>query len=252
MNWQKEADGSSSRDCFQLNQKKYPLIQSYGRKRSHGLSESQKSDIKELLKHYGITTLPTTFIKPIHFFLNWDVSRRTYVEIGFGAGEHLIKNATQNPTVAFIGCEPFENGVVQALRAIRSNGLKNVRIFNGDARLLLEKFDTETVDKFYILFPDPWPKQRYHKRRLVSENFVRNFLHAKLKQGGEIVIATDCADYMRSIVVIFTKILADHFQVIKNNLGELQARPDWFISTRYERKAIANGLCPFYFVAKKR
>lgn len=238
----------------------YPFIQSFGRKRSHGLSDAQKLDIHRLYEIYGLK-LPECMVNPGDLFGSSSVCfRQVYVEIGFGAGEHLVQNSIKNPEVGFVGCEPFENGVVRALRGVHDNNLENVRIFNGDARFLLEKFANKSVDRFYILFPDPWPKQKYHKRRLISENFVRDFLHPKLKQEGEIVVATDCEDYMRSIVKIFTTRFSDCFTSVtttpmgdlsSDNLKALQKRPEWFISTRYEQNALSKGLKPFYLVLRK-
>jgi len=135
------------------------IIQSYGRRRSHGLSEAQKDALLNLTNEYGIN-LPTQTLNPAIFF---NGISKIFVEIGFGAGEHLIQNAIQNSEVGFIGCEPFENGVAKALKAIHENNLKNVKIFNGDARFLLDFFENSSIDRFYILFPDPWTKKRHHK-----------------------------------------------------------------------------------------
>lgn len=264
--YEKEGGTISTMDPIP-DQKRRNLIPSYGRKRSHGLSKAQKSDIRELYGLYGIdlNTIAGTAaaIDPIDLFfstLPLLPTKTVFIEIGFGEGEHLIQNAVQNPDVAFIGCEPFENGVVNALREIRDNNLKNVRVFNGDARFLLEKFKPESIDKFYILFPDPWPKQRYHKRRLVSESFLLDFIHPLLKKGGEIIIATDCKDYMKDILKAFEgNSSLDKFNIKYEHISEKlpsndeidSTIPNDFISTRYEQKALAKGLEPFYLRAAK-
>lgn len=242
-----------------IKELRYPFIPSYGRRRSHGLSEAQRSDIIQLSECYCFS-LPDSQVSPLDLFSSFSQSasylsnsfKKVYVEIGFGSGEHLVQNAAQNCEIAFIGCEPFENGIVKALRDIHTNALKNVRIFKGDARLLLEKFPSESIDRFYILFPDPWPKRRYNKRRLISETFVQNLLYPKLRKQGKVIVATDCEDYMQNIVdILGNSKYSSHFKMATEDLKELQKRPEWFTPTRYEQKAISRGLHPFYLVAKK-
>ena len=92
-----------------------------------------------------------------------------WLEIGFGGGEHLIWQATHNPDVGLIGCEPFEDGVVKVLSAVDTEGLANIRLHADDGRPLLRLLPEASVDRAFILFPDPWPKKRHHKRRLVSQ-----------------------------------------------------------------------------------
>lgn len=249
------------------------LIPSYGRKRSHGLSEAQKLDMLTLSDLYGVVLSGSSVNDLSNFFSDSSFFQKIYVEIGFGGGEHLIQNAKQRSDVAFIGCEPFENGVVNALRGIRDNHLENVRIFQGDARLLLEKLSAEFVDRFYVLFPDPWPKQRYRKRRLISKSFLLDFIYPKLKKGGEIIIATDSEDYITSILKIFgEKELMNRFESsigviaegklehsncsgesghLEMYLRKLQERPEWFVLTRYEQKALNKGVRPFYLSVVK-
>ena len=222
------------------------VIQSYGRRRSHGLSETQKDALLNLANEYGIT-LPTKILNPAIFF---NGISKIFVEIGFGAGEHLIQNAIQNPEVGFIGCEPFENGVAKALKAIHENNLKNVKIFKGDGRFLLDFFENSSIDRFYILFPDPWSKKRHHKRRLLSKEFITKILYSKLKPHGELIIATDCENYMEEVAEIVKN--APEFYTAISDLKRLQTRPEWFIPTRYEQKAISHGKKPYYLKIEKK
>ena len=230
------------------NQEKnrFVVIPSYGRRRSHGISEAQKDALLNLANEYGIT-LPTKILDPSIFFTS--VSK-IFVEIGFGAGEHLIQNAIKNPKIGFIGCEPFENGVAKALKAIHDNNLKNVKIFNGDARFLLDFFENSSIDRFYILFPDPWTKKRHHKRRLLSKEFIIKTLYSKLKPCGELIIAKDCENYMEEIAEIINN--ASEFSAKILELEQLQIRPEWFISTRYEQKAISHGKKPYYLKVERK
>lgn len=116
------------------------------------------------------------------------------LEIGFGDGERLIEEATQRPDVAFLGCEPFLNGVAKAVAAISDRGLVNVRIHPGDARDLLKALPPASLDRIELLYPDPWPKRRHHKRRIVSDEFLAAAARA-LKSGCELRFATDIDDY---------------------------------------------------------
>lgn len=212
------------------------FIQSFGRKRARGLSNTQKNDLLTLYKTYGLE-ISQEEIDPCHLFPN--SYEKFFLEIGFGRGEHLTKNAELNQNIGFIGCEPFENGVVNALQDIREKNLQNVRIYNGDARILLEKLKPNSIARFYILFPDPWPKKRHHKRRILSKEFIENLQN---KHTGELVVATDCRDYMLEII--------NHFKGLKitcsDDLELLSQKPDWFLETRYEQKALGQGLKCYY------
>ncbi len=121
-----------------------------------------------------------------------------WLEIGFGAGEHLAHQAALYPEVGIIGCEPFINGIATLLALVPppQGGAppNNIRIFNGDARLLIEKLPDASLEKVFILYPDPWPKARHHKRRLISKEFLNN-LACVMKPGAELRLATDHGDY---------------------------------------------------------
>ena len=118
-------------------------------------------------------------------------SRRALrLEIGFGGGEHLAAQAEAHPDTAFIGCEPFVNGVAKLLSRIEARGLANIRIHMDDARHLVAALPEASVERVDILFPDPWPKTRHHKRRLVSTAFL-DALARVMADGGRLALATD-------------------------------------------------------------
>jgi len=119
-----------------------------------------------------------------------------WLEIGFGAGEHLAAQAAANPRIGLIGCEVFENGVVKLLAELQRRALGNVRLFIDDARLLLAALPEASIARTFILFPDPWPKLRHHKRRIVSAATLDALAHA-MSDGAELRLATDDADYLR-------------------------------------------------------
>ena len=161
------------------------------------------------------------------------------MEIGFGNGEHLIKNAMQNPQIAFIGCEPFENGVAVTLKEIEEKKLRNIRIYNGDARILLEKLKQNTINRFYVLFPDPWIKKKHHKRRILSEEFIKNI---QMNHPGELAIATDCKEYMEDVLNHLNN-LGIHYC---DDLELLSQQPDWFLGSKYQQKALNKGENCYY------
>ena len=216
------------------------IIPSFGRRRDRGLSNFQKKNLEELSKIFGID-LPDEKINPIDFFKN--NFRDLIVEIGFGHGEHLITNAERNQNYGFIGCEPFENGVADALAGLYEKNLSNVKIFKGDARYLLEKFEDNSVMRFYVLFPDPWTKNKHHKRRLLNEKFLK-FLKLKIKKDGNLIIATDCIEYMQEIVQIIEKI--SEWKIYQSDLEWLEKTPSCFISTKYQQKALSQGKKCYY------
>ena len=121
--------------------------------------------------------------------------RETWVEIGFGGGEHLAHQAALNPHVDFIGAEPFVNGVAKLLAFVAEKGLGNIRIHDGDVRYLLEALASCCLTRIYLLYPDPWPKLRHHKRRLVNPETIAEF-HRLLRPGGHFIFASDIADYV--------------------------------------------------------
>lgn len=127
----------------------------------------------------------TLFTPPVH---------TVRVEIGFGGGEHLVREALANPETGFIGCEPFVNGVAKLLAQIESHGLANVRIHSGDARAVLARLAPGSIDRVDLLYPDPWPKRRQRKRRFVSDETLA-LIAACLKPDGTLRFASDIDDY---------------------------------------------------------
>src|SRR5439155_8581182 len=119
---------------------------------------------------------------------------QVWLEVGFGGGEHLAEQAARRPDVLMLGAEPFLNGVASALRHIDERGLANVRLHAGDARELMAALPDASLDRLIVLFPDPWPKARHHKRRLIQPAFLDEAARL-LKRGGRLRFATDWADY---------------------------------------------------------
>ncbi|HEX3522344.1 MAG TPA: tRNA (guanosine(46)-N7)-methyltransferase TrmB [Stellaceae bacterium] len=161
-----------------------------------------------------------------------------WLEIGFGGGEHLAQMAEQHPQIGFIGCEVFENGIVKLLAQIEQRRLDNVWIFPDDARLIMAALPPASVGRVFILFPDPWPKRRQHKRRIVSRATL-DTLAEIMTDDAELRMATDDADYLCWILEHITAHPA--FEWLARRPGDWRERlPDW-PPTRYEAKARAAG-----------
>lgn len=164
--------------------------------------------------------------------------RPVWLEIGFGSGEHLAHQAERNPDVGFIGAEPFLNGVATLLGKIRKAGVTNIRVHAGDARDLMDVLPEGSVAKAFLLYPDPWPKARHHRRRFVTGEHLAP-LHRALAPGAEFRIATDIPDYVRQAMEEVPKA---GFRW----LSESGVPWDDWLSTRYEQKALREGRVPHY------
>jgi len=159
-----------------------------------------------------------------------------WLEIGFGGGEHLAHQAALNPGVGIIGCEPYINGIGDLLKAIEAQKLSNIRIHGDDARPLIERLPDASIERVFILYPDPWPKARHHKRRLVSTELL-NQLARVMKPGAILRLATDHSDYCTWML----ERLLPHpsFTWTAKDCDDwLKPWSDW-IPTRYEQKALA-------------
>jgi len=162
---------------------------------------------------------------------------QVWLEIGFGGGEHLAAQAERHPGDVFIGAEPFLNGVASALRHVDERGLKNVRLHPGDARELMARMPDASVDRIVILFPDPWPKARHHKRRLVQDDFLIEAARL-LKAGGRLRFATDWEDYANWTL---RKLLAQpQFAWLAARADDWRKPPADHFTTRYEEKRLGD------------
>lgn len=172
-----------------------------------------------------------------------------WIEIGFGAGDHLAAIAAAHPDHGFIGCEPFVNGVAALLSRIVSGHLDNIRIFDDDARLLLPKLASASVGRAFLLFPDPWPKQRHRDRRLVAPRILSELARI-LKDGAELCFASDHMGYVAWTLELATA--HPEFVWLATGPADWRRRPaDWF-ETRYERKARTRGQPCVYLRFRRR
>lgn len=169
--------------------------------------------------------------------------RAIWLEIGFGGGEHLAAKAARHPDVGFIGVEPFINGVAKLLRAVERDALSNVRVLVDDARLLLGALEPAVVERAFILFPDPWPKLRHHKRRMVNARTLSELARVLLP-GGHLLLATDHADYARWMLAHALREPALSWTAL--SAQDWRRPPTDWVPTRYETKARAAGRRPVF------
>jgi tRNA (guanine-N7-)-methyltransferase len=211
------------------------------------LRAAQQQLLDTLLPRLAIRLPPQ---QPLDLAALFDGPRAGYwLEIGFGGGEHLAWQAAQQPALGLIGCEPFVNGVVAALGHIEAAGLTNVRLWPEPVLPLLEALPAAAFARVFVLFPDPWPKLRHHKRRLIQRP-VLDLLARLLVDRGELRIATDDPDYRRWILAE----ALDHggFEWTARRPADWRERPPDWPPTRYERKARTAGRDPVFFRFRRR
>ena len=208
----------------------------YGRRKGHRLSPRQQQLLDRTLPGLRLDlaapaprALESLFPAPV---------REVWLEIGFGAGEHLAWQAGAHPDVGFIGCEPFVNGVAKLLVQIVEQGLGNVRIHDEEAHGLLAWLPERSLGRVFVLFPDPWPKKRHHKRRLLSPPTLAALARA-MRPGAELRVATDIGDYARFTLASARR--AGPFTWTANRAADWRERPADWPETRYERKAAREG-----------
>ena len=171
-----------------------------------------------------------------------------WLEIGFGGGEHLVHQAETYPDVGLIGCEPFINGVAMLLGKIRRAGVSNLRVHPGDVRNLFDVLPPASLDKAFLLYPDPWPKKRHHKRRFVTPEHLEPLARV-MKPGAEFRVATDIPDYVRQTLI---EVPRAGFDWLAEGPADWRDPWDDWLSTRYEQKALREGRTPHYLTFRRK
>ena len=223
----------------------------YGRRHGKGLRPSQKAYLDEDLA--ALSPGP----------VDWDENpdrvpldlaalfpgKKVWLEIGFGGGEHLVHQAAANPDVGFIGCEPYINGVAMLLGKIRAANVSNLRIYPGDARDLFDVIPDGALDRVFLLYPDPWPKKRHHRRRFVTPEHL-DPLARKMADGSTLRVATDIEDYVRQTLEQVA--MRPDFDWLATGAADWREPWDDWLSTRYEQKALREGRRPHYLTFRHK
>ncbi len=206
------------------------LSRLYGRSVGKPLRARQQALVDGLLPRIAVPTQG-----PVTAEALFGADRPLHFEIGFGGGEHIAYRADLLPDHGFIGAEPFLNGVAQALARIDEHKLANIRLHHGDALEVLARIPDGALTMVYLLHPDPWPKAKHAKRRMMNDGPLK-LIADKLKRGGELRFGTDHPVYLRHALMVMQR-FADRFEWIVERPTSWQQRPSGWCATRYEQKA---------------
>jgi tRNA (guanine-N7-)-methyltransferase len=210
----------------------------FGRRKGKKLRAGQDELVLSLLPAVRVTP----GVAPASQFPN-PQARETWLEIGFGGGEHLAAQARAHRDVNFVGCEPFVNGMAKLLAALDQDKLDNVRVWDDDVTKLLPTLPDGSFDRVYILYPDPWPKRRQRKRRLVSDSML-DMLARVMKPGAELRFASDIDDYIGWVLA--RALRSNRFRWTATRADHWRKPYEGWPGTRYEAKAIREGRVPSY------
>jgi tRNA (guanine-N7-)-methyltransferase len=211
----------------------------YGRSSGHKLRAGQRELVDRLLPQIAVPAEGEVTAQRL-----FGADRPLHFEIGFGSGEHVAERADMLPDHGFIGAEPFLNGVAAALGHVRDKQLANVRLWRGDALDLLQRLPDGALSFLYLLHPDPWPKARHAKRRMINDGPVELFA-AKLKPDGEFRLATDDPTYLTWALMVMQRHRGRFEWLARTPSDFLEPSSGW-IETRYGAKSRREGRRPYY------
>lgn len=171
-----------------------------------------------------------------------------WLEVGFGKGEHMAAHASMHPDVGYIGCEPYANGMAAGLGHVEDGNLQNVRLFQGDAFDVISRLPDASLDRLFVLHPDPWPKYRHAKRRFIHDGVMPTLLR-KLKPGALFRIGTDHPIYLRWALMVMARTAGFHW--LAESQSDWSVRPADWPETRYEQWALSEGR-PVWYLQYRR
>jgi tRNA (guanine-N7-)-methyltransferase len=230
-----------------MSEQSPPPRRIYGRRRGRPLRPGQQVLQQTLLPRLAVALPDGRRLDPATLFPQMPAA--VWLEIGFGGGEHLAAQAAANPDIGLIGCDVYENGIARLVGEVARRDLGNIRIFPDDARALLDCLMPASLARVFILFPDPWPKERHKKRRLVAPPTLDR-LALLMQPGAELRLATDDRDYL----VAMLEALTAHrdFEWLARRPADWRERPPDWPPTRYEQKALAAGRTPAFLRFRRR
>ncbi len=226
-----------------------PYRNFYGRTKGKTLKQSQRAYLDEdlaALRPGAIEWDENPDRTPLDLDAMFN-SRDVWLEIGFGGGEHLVHQAERYPNVGIIGAEPFINGVAMLLGKIRRANVDNLRVHPGDVRDVFDVLPDASVSKAFLLYPDPWPKSRHHRRRFVTQEHLEPLARV-LKKGAEFRVATDIPDYVRQTL---EQVPQFGFEWLAEGPSDWRVAWEDWMSTRYEQKALREGRTPHYLTFRR-
>lgn len=216
----------------------------FGRRKGRPLGDQTVNLLENTLPKLTITIEDKVAVNPADLF---DKSFDAFaLEIGFGGGEHLAHQAHQNPHMGYLGVEVFLNGVASLLNHMDRQVLDNIRIYPDDVRPFLDKLKDQSLAQIFVLFPDPWPKARHHKRRIIQEDRIKIFARL-LQKGGTLCMATDVPGYLEWMQDIMSSV--EGFKL--KHLYTTKTKPESWIETRYEEKAREKGRISTYLIYER-
>lgn len=214
-----------------------PRPRFYGRRSGRPLRPGRRAAVAVRLPERALPPLPEGAHLDLGALFEVPVSD-VWLEIGFGSGEHLLGRAAANPDIGFIGCEPWLDGVAALLAQAPPALLPRLRVLADDARPLLAALADASLGRVFVLFSDPWPKRRHHRRRLIQQETLRQVARI-LRPGGELLFASDHAGYIRWTLALATREPALRWDARRPQ--DWRCPPDGWIDTRYQQKAQARG-----------
>ncbi|MEM9668370.1 MAG: tRNA (guanosine(46)-N7)-methyltransferase TrmB [Pseudomonadota bacterium] len=220
-----------------MSSEQHPPIRTFGRTGGRALSARQQRLIDVALPKISIPISESGTLEPQKLFQ--EPPEAMWLEIGFGGGEHLTGQAKRHSDIGFLGCEPFIEGMAKCLGQIEDGQISNIRLLMDDVRPLISDLAPACIDRAFILFPDPWPKKRQRKRRLVNAAFLDS-LARTMKPGGKVRFATDIASYADEALGYFIR--HKSFDWCAHHPDDWRRPPTDHITTRYQEKQL--GDCP--------
>ena len=221
---------------FQKTEKKF-----YGRRKGRKISTSNSRIIEDHSYKFYLKEEQISEFKLNQYDKN-------ILEIGFGSGDNLVNMSLNQPNDFFIGCDAYYNGCAKLLKKIVNKNIRNIKIWPDDIHLIIKKFKRNFFDLILILQPDPWPKKKHKKRRLIQQNFLDD-LNLILKNDGQLIISTDHNEMKSWILEQFH--LRKDFLWIRDGYCYNNKQPNWIINTKYYKKALENNKVVNWYFFKK-